>query len=571
MERNGALDGGGMSIHASCAVTSIGTMMDGNIAKDRGGGAFLVGGPVLKGGMFLSGFAPRGGGMFATGGTVSLSNLTVGENNAGRGGGLFIDVATTVHANNITVDGNTADRGAGAYLSLNSELDGQSSTLLTSNMARQAGGGAAASEPCTLRALTISNCSASSVGGGLHLSLEGSEVLPSVVAQVVIFKCKAGNGGGLYVNSSTKTAKVRLLNVSISGNDASRFGGGIFAVANTSPSHVFSLQSIPKLTVEASAVTLDRNSAAEGGGALLNGVTFEFRQRCVVHGNSAQKGGGVFAENSRMLPSNLSAWDELHMSKNVAPSGMGGNFFLRAFTRLHHVNISGGVSSTGAGVLVSPSSSSELKSCHLWDNAADTLGGGLYVAAGANVSIYESSVQMNSATEGGGVYLGSGAKIVASMLRLLGNEATGIGGGLQAVDSTVDFSTCELSKNTAVIGGGASVVRSELGMWESSILGNNVKGGGKGGGIFSESSSVRLRNCSVAVNVAESGEGGGLYVKGSSIVRVLDSSVELNSAALGGAVRQLEPAQIQIKTSVLRRNLATSKGGGGTSLGQRQT
>ena len=94
--------GGGFHIASEDAITLTGTLLQGNLASDRGGGLFLDGTATLTGLKVLdnvAGFGSGGGGIYVDGGSlVGIFKSLITGNLAGTGGGIFDDGTTTLDA-----------------------------------------------------------------------------------------------------------------------------------------------------------------------------------------------------------------------------------------------------------------------------------------------------------------------------------------------------------------------------------------------------------------------------------------------------------------------------------------
>jgi hypothetical protein len=135
-----------------------------------------------------------------SGGTLTLTNLTLSDGNAGNsnGGAVLIAIGGAVALADVTLSNNAAVNGAGIY---------------------NLGGGAA------LLNVTLSGNTASASGGGMFIgsgpvSTNGTTTLTNVT----LSGNSATNGGGLF----DLCESVTLLNVTLGGNSASSAGGGLY-------------------------------------------------------------------------------------------------------------------------------------------------------------------------------------------------------------------------------------------------------------------------------------------------------------------------------------------------------
>ena len=181
------------------------------------------------------------------GGTMTLTNVTVSNNkNVGFGNSFGIATAT-----NLTATGN---QGGGIG---NASLNGSKNTLTITNA-------------------VVANNTASSNGGGLLNS--GN----AVIKNATFSGNSANKGGGIY-NNAGSSSNLTLINVTISGNHATKaftntgLGGGIYNDGSA------------KLT----NVTIANNTAAVSGGGIYDNNALGFvLENSVVAGNSLTGTGG---------------------------------------------------------------------------------------------------------------------------------------------------------------------------------------------------------------------------------------------------------------------------------------
>lgn len=203
----------------------------------------------------------------------------------------------------------------------------------------------------------------------------------------------------------------------------------------------------------------------------------------------------------------------------------------------------------------------------LYANTAANAGGGLF-AVDSDITIQNSAVFDNSAVDdGGGVAVeGEGALMVRDS-SVRANEANR-GGGIYALDTSLDLRDSEVTDNTAVTGGGVFRNKGYLGAFDSLIQGN-VATTGTGGGIATDDDAtadtlLELYNVRVLSNTADS-HGGGVYLGTgpSKSLTLQDSDINYNVTAGDGGGINVEEGHLTISDSVLYRNVAADDGGGG--------
>jgi len=139
--------------------------------------------------------------------------------------------------------------------------------------------------------------------------------------------------------------------------------------------------------------------------------------------------------------------------------------------------------SYGGGMFVSDSIL-ELTDVHFLDNQADQ-GGGLYVDEDAAVSIFQSYMGSNDGGDGGAVEVDGGSLALTNVL-FAWNTADDNGGGIMAVDATVDIMNITHGKDDATSGGGIYLSGTSTVAMHNSI----VYGADEGHGIYSTGSTA---------------------------------------------------------------------------------
>lgn len=167
--------------------------------------------------------------------SLNLNNVIITANSAragcgGYGGGLLIDSNFTANLNHLTVSQNTADSGGGIYISSLSDGTTIENSTISENSTSEYGGGIATWGPLTVRNSTISNNTASSYGGGLSATLSTTSSTAIIIFENSTVSGNSGhNGGGIYVTPST----FGLYNVTLASNSSDWDGGGLY-VSGTS-------------------------------------------------------------------------------------------------------------------------------------------------------------------------------------------------------------------------------------------------------------------------------------------------------------------------------------------------
>lgn len=145
-------------------------------------------------------------------------------------------------------------------------------------------------------------------------------------------------------------------------------------------------------------------------------------------------------------------------------------------------------------------------------NGKTTGAGGAVLNRIGSVTVTGCTLSGNSADQGGGAISGSDGAVTVTDSTLSGNSAGTFGGAISANNGAITVTQSTLSGNIAGIQGGA--IRGSSGaitVTQSTLSGNSAvgRGGGvfteAGGGIYSESAPITIRNSIVASNTDGSG------------------------------------------------------------------
>jgi hypothetical protein len=201
--------GGGIENYGTLALTNV--VIDGNHGAE-GGGIYNGGGDVTLTNVIIRGNLADGigGGIYNDGGAVFLTNVTIVGNIAGAGGGGLANL------------GGASTIGAHVAVISNATLDGDGGGVLNDSSVCLSGGDF---ETCFRRPASgfnlIRDNQAAGNGGGI--ANVGSIVLSD--SSVDANRAQDGNGGGVWNGDGGTT---QLLNVTVSRNNTTGHGGGIF-------------------------------------------------------------------------------------------------------------------------------------------------------------------------------------------------------------------------------------------------------------------------------------------------------------------------------------------------------
>jgi hypothetical protein len=256
-----------------------------------------------------------------------------------------------------------------------------------------------------------------------------------------------------------------LRNLTITGGDTSREGGGILNRGN--------------LILENVCIT-ENNANREGGGiAAVNDAEVLIFDSIITDNTTTRRGGGIFARGEVDIDIENSV-----VTDNVAKLEGGGIGILlnTGETTIENSLISDNQGSRGAGVWLNRSDAT-IETSTISDNGelggVRTLqGGGIYSHRG-EVNLIESTVSDNNAERGGGLYLRQsnnvGKEINIENSTISGNETSkNDGGALYVNRTTVNIDNSTITENTSKTGGAVDLQTASKVNIESSIVAQNV-------------------------------------------------------------------------------------------------
>ena len=262
------------------------------------------------------------------------------------------------------------------------------------------------------------------------------------------------------------------------GNDSILDG---FTIKNGYHDYGGAIQSFSSPLIKNSQI-LDSTATKYGGGYYCEVYMLTpVLQHCVISGNSASRGGGVCFTNCC-----LAEMTECVVRENEA------------------TNYGGGVSS---------SYQLTADECLIQDNYAYNKGGGVCCRYSVGTTILNSQISGNqSIWYGGGIYTEySDLTIVGCSLA--DNKCNFYGGGLYTYKGSTEIRSSSVSANfSGHTGGGLNFQSGEVELSNVIVVENRTGdyGDGFGGGVFLDTETGTLTNCTISENFSAA-EGGGLY------------------------------------------------------------
>lgn len=415
------------------------------------------------------------------------------------------------------------------------------------------------SSPFVISGGTISGNVAQNSGGGLKFYIaymkfeRGEDENGNPTEAVLDGNVCLGRGGGIY----TESGKLTVNGLTVS-NNVSVYGGGLGTYSGNSGSW------------ELRHITIIGNEATRYGGGIQSSYDLSIydsviKDNFVSNTGSDGNGGGIHVSASTTISNTVFENNSVHIDGGAIYSGGSSCKIISGELKGNSAGRNGG------GIYLSSSNSTvTIQGGTMSGNTASS-GAGMYVAAGT-VTMSGGSFSGNTSTgAGGGLYIGSG-NLNMNGGGFSSNEAGTHGGGAYVAGGTVTMSAGEFNGNHTVNGNGGGIFISKgiFKMTGGSILDNEARmvsaTSGKGGGLYVSSNSnllVTIAAGTISGNSAQSHGGGiGTEMSNSNVASLLigatcpDSSLSLDSDGL--------PTNVTVSAAgpVISNNTAILEGGG---------
>lgn len=487
---------------------------------------------------------------------VNISNCTA----TGNGGAIHVSASASATMNAVNISSCSGSYGGAVYASTTGKLEYKSSTITSCSSANS--GGAfyiTGSTNAPLTSINISSCTAGANGGGITITQSASLSTNTVN----ISGCAANVGGGLC-RPLEATGGFSFASSAITNCTASSSGGGMYLGGTGTNSISSSTISGCQATTDGIAILLvtkdgsttvtnskiHSNKIADGsselGGTIRSyggtGGTFSTAkfEGCEIYSNQGGQHGGAFYWNA-MTPSSLTIKDCIIHDNSVAQKG-GGIFCESVMSIDGNTSIYKNTAKEGAGVCVNTYGGSDDHSnmgCNMkfastisiYENTATDVGGGISMnvydtasinaAATFSITLNGAKINNNTATKGGGIYI------------------------FRNTNAAQYPSSCNL----------------DFGEFK-----NNTANNGNGGGVYTENVDVSIGNTAgtamtISGNKAPNGIGGAVYSTGSlGSCSITNGTLTSNSANSGGAIG-IDNGNVSVSGGTLSSNSATEFGG----------
>lgn len=508
-----------------------------------------------------------GGGIEAQGGSLTVKDSTISDNNArGNGGGIFSAEGNVLDVSDSTIQGNKGNNGGGIHTGEARDPSKTPSkatitdTKILENEAIGSGEGGGVyvgtRADATLKGCTVADNKSVSTGGGIAAKLS-----TVTLDDTTVENNQAVNGGGLFHLGIAVPGSLTLQNGSIiRNNTASSMGGGLFLWGNVG--------------LKSENSEINGNKALYGAGIAASQYTANFASPKLelvdtkVNNNgdaSTVMGGGIYAANGVTVTSKNTKF-----LGNTANTAGGILLYLNSSADLDNSEVSGNkaTGNNGGGVYIWDSTCSLTASngTVFRENAAIS-GGGIYSNGGA-VTAEDSTFEKNTATtHGGGFYL-QGTKLTANRNTIANNEAKS-GGGIYLNVSSADLEGNTITENKATNGSGGGIYSYDgsgeekvaLTLKSNTITKNEASSTGGGLAITNKNQTISLDGDTIEENTSKS-YGGGIHMGSDSTMTMTGGSISNNhSDKLGGGIYGASRKKITLNGTKVQGNTANSGAG----------
>lgn len=491
-----------------------------------------------------------GAGIEAQGGTLTVTECTITNNEAqGNGGGIFSAEGNELNISGSTIQGNKADNGGGIHMGEardTSKTPSKATITDTKILDNEAigsgeGGGVYVGGPradATLKSCTVANNKSVSTGGGIAAKLS-----TVTLDHTTVENNKAVNGGGLFHLGIAVPGSLTLQNGSvIRNNTASSMGGGLFLWGNVG------------LKSENSEIS--GNKALYGAGIAASQYTANFPSPKLelvdtkVNNNgdaNTVMGGGIYAASGVTVTSKNTKFLD-----NTANSGGGILLYLNSSADLNNSEVSGNkATGNGGGVYVYDATCSVTASNGtVFRENSGYRGGGIF-SSGGTVTVEDSTFEKNTATDDGGAIAATqNSSLTVRNSKVLENKAADTAGGILAEKSTLEVTDSIIDGNRASVGGGLYIAdidapgetkedKPEHTITRTEITNNTADGQGIGGGIYLGAQKLTITDSKLTGN----------------------NTISKNGQTQGGAIVAYRPGDFTLDNTLIQGNTADVGGG----------
>ncbi|PTY01552.1 hypothetical protein DB346_12440 [Verrucomicrobia bacterium LW23] len=604
--------GGGIYNSSSFSTLNITrTHITGNTTYAGGGGVSIGLGAVSMLNSDISGntatySVSSGGGIYTSNSALlRLEGMTIANNSASRGGGLFnasTNALGDIEIYSSTFYGNTATGDGGAIYNTGTDMLIWNSTIRDNVQTSTTSRGGALYQGTATAALVVENSAIynneAAQGGAFFISAGSATIRNSTVANNDATSTNASLGGG---GLSATTSTIVLENSTISGNTAVGRGGGLLLVGgagsvlsirntiiagNTGPTSAAS--GVDVYSVANVAVIDNGNNLIGATDGMANAASLLLDQAANPN-TYTQAGTFASRKDPGLAPLGNYGGTTFTMALLVNSLALGrGSIPASADTDQRGQERTAGVhSDIGAfeAQAVSMIPTYVVTTTADYAAGAAPITGSLRLAT--SLAEAPSTVTFNIPQAGNAYDAGTGTWTITadatrggfSVQRAMTIDATtqpgyatatgvaivlrGNGASVLAVDagagSAVTLRGLALTGGLATNGGGLRVVSGKVSLSTAEIYGNTASG--YGGGVAVEGGSLATSGVTITANTAGAGGGGGVYVASGGTAQLENTTIALNSTTGNGGGVYAGGTTVSLTNVTVAQNNAVDGGG----------
>jgi hypothetical protein len=254
-------------------------------------------------------------------------------------------------------------------------------------------------------------------------------------------------------------------------------------------------------------------------------------------------GGGIYLDDSSPALTNL------HIENNAA--GWGGGIFTQTGSPLlADVGLSGNTATYSGGGMEVNGGSPSLTNAYFSMNSAGDNGGGMEAIGPGSPSLTDVTFSGNSAAQGGGV-LNDGSTSTFTNVLFKDNTASGNGGGMGNNASNPTMTGVAFKNNSAALGGGTYNDSGSPVITNAAWVDNTAT---DGGAIYNNAGSPSLTNATFGYNSA--GRGGGVFSLSGGTFTLANVTLSDNAATLQGGGLFSDASSLIVRNAILWGNTA---------------
>jgi CSLREA domain-containing protein len=223
--------------------------------------------------------------------------------------------------------------------------------------------------------------------------------------------------------------------------------------------------------------------------------------------------------------------------------GVGGGVYNIGTLTLTNCIVSGNTAGFGGGIYTDINTALTLNNVTISSNTVGTYGGGIYKANNASVTINGSTIRNNSASPssgyGGGIYTVSGASMTIDNTTISNNTASLGGGIVNDGGALLTITNSTITGNMAYNRGGFSNAGT-MNLTNVTVSGNMAYVSGGGISNAGASATAYLNNVTITNNTADAdnaggGGGGGIEIGGGGTVNLHNTIIAGNTVGASGS------------------------------------